>query len=166
MGEKSSTMLQFNENYFREIYLMKHYRCILVAADLIPEDDNHTIERAKVLAAQANAELYLIHVIEPLMAAGDAYAYPTLNDIQDEITDEHQQELKQEADRFGIPHNRVIIGFGDVANAINEKALELKADLIVVGTHTRHGLSVLLGSTSGSMINNAPCDMLIVRIPE
>jgi universal stress protein A len=37
-------------------------------------------------------------------------------------------------------------------------------DLIVLGSHGRHGLAVLLGSTARSVLNGAGCDVLAVRI--
>jgi universal stress protein A len=41
---------------------------------------------------------------------------------------------------------------------------EVAADLIVVGTHGRHGVGLLLGSTATSVIHGTPCDVLSVRV--
>ena len=38
------------------------------------------------------------------------------------------------------------------------------ADLIVVGSHGRHGLALLLGSTANDVLHGAPCDVLAVRL--
>jgi len=57
-----------------------------------------------------------------------------------------------------------------VVNAISTKEGILgavqahHADLIVVGSHGRHGLSLLLGSTANAVLHGAPCDVLAVRI--
>jgi len=37
-------------------------------------------------------------------------------------------------------------------------------DLIVVGSHGRHGLALVFGSTSSSVLHGASCDVLAVRI--
>ena len=37
-------------------------------------------------------------------------------------------------------------------------------DLIVVGSHGRHGLALLLGSTANDVLHGAPCDVLAVRL--
>ncbi|WP_313899138.1 universal stress protein [Leclercia adecarboxylata] len=37
-------------------------------------------------------------------------------------------------------------------------------DLIVVGSHGRHGLALLLGSTANDILHGAPCDVLAVRL--
>ena len=41
---------------------------------------------------------------------------------------------------------------------------EILADLIVVGSHGRHGLALLLGSTASGVLHGAPCDVLAVRV--
>jgi len=45
-------------------------------------------------------------------------------------------------------------------------AKEQAVDLIIIGSHGRHGLDRLLGSTARSILNDAPCDVLAVRIKE
>jgi universal stress protein A len=37
-------------------------------------------------------------------------------------------------------------------------------DLVVVGSHGRHGLSLLLGSTANGVLHGAGCDVLAVRV--
>ena len=41
---------------------------------------------------------------------------------------------------------------------------EAGADLIVVGSHGRHGLALLLGSTANGVLHGAMCDVLAVRV--
>jgi universal stress protein A len=53
---------------------------------------------------------------------------------------------------------------GAPAYDIRALAVELKADLIVVGTHGRHGLGLLLGSTANAIIHGVGCDVLAVRM--
>lgn len=43
-------------------------------------------------------------------------------------------------------------------------AKEQRCDLIVVGSHGRHGLALLLGSTANDILHGAPCDVLAVRL--
>ena len=51
---------------------------------------------------------------------------------------------------------------GEVIRAAEEEG----CDLIVVGSHERHGLALLLGSTANAILHHAPCDVLAVRIHE
>ena len=43
-------------------------------------------------------------------------------------------------------------------------AHQIAADLIVVGSHGRHGIALLLGSTANGVLHGAPCDVLAVRV--
>lgn len=53
---------------------------------------------------------------------------------------------------------------GNVKYAIAEKAEEWKADLIVMGSHGRRGLSkLMLGSVAESVLQVAPCSVEIIR---
>ncbi len=53
---------------------------------------------------------------------------------------------------------------GNVAVEITRLAEKLDADLIVVGTHGRHGVSrLVLGSVAESVIRHAPCTVMVVR---
>ena len=45
-----------------------------------------------------------------------------------------------------------------------DQAKEQTCDLIVVGSHGRHGLALLLGSTANDVLHGAPCDVLAVRL--
>ena len=47
-----------------------------------------------------------------------------------------------------------------------EEVERLKADLIIVGSHGRHGVRLLLGSTANAILHGAKCDVLAVRIPD
>ena len=49
---------------------------------------------------------------------------------------------------------------------IHTKAEEIGADLIVVGSHGRYGLALLMGSTANGVLHGATCDVLAVRVGE
>ena len=55
---------------------------------------------------------------------------------------------------------------GAPKNVIIHQAEKLKADLIIVGSHGRHGIQLLLGSTANGVIHHAHCDVLAVRIAD
>ena len=56
------------------------------------------------------------------------------------------------------------LGFGQPRQEIHQLASEQQCDLIVVGSHGRHGLALLLGSTANDLLHGAPCDVLAVRL--
>ena len=51
-----------------------------------------------------------------------------------------------------------------MAEEIHTLANEINTDLIVIGTHGRSGLKLLLGSTANSVLHSAKQDVLAVRI--
>jgi len=53
-----------------------------------------------------------------------------------------------------------------VADQILAAAREWEADVIVIGTHGRSGVSrLVLGSTAESVVRHAPCPVLVIRPP-
>lgn len=55
---------------------------------------------------------------------------------------------------------------GPTARSIVESARDSKADLIVMGTHGRHGMAhLLLGSVAERVVRIATCPVLTVRPP-
>jgi nucleotide-binding universal stress UspA family protein len=62
------------------------------------------------------------------------------------------------ADVFNIE-----VGLGDAARCIADYAAQTEADLVLAGTHGRTGLfRVLLGSVALALIDDVPCDVMIV----
>jgi nucleotide-binding universal stress UspA family protein len=66
----------------------------------------------------------------------------------------------------GIPVSHVFLE-GDPASEIVRLATETAADLIVMGTHGRSGLErLLMGSVAEKVMRNAPCSVLVVKLPK
>jgi nucleotide-binding universal stress UspA family protein len=62
-----------------------------------------------------------------------------------------------------VPANRVLVG-GSVRERIFEYAQEIKADLVVVGTHGETGLHTrLMGTSVESIVSHATCSVLAVK---
>ena len=79
------------------------------------------------------------------------------------------EEAKKTMDRVktkavGLKPVRTIVKQGDPATEILETAKKMKADLIVTGSHGRHGAQkFLLGSVSSKIVDNSPCAVLVVK---
>ena len=56
------------------------------------------------------------------------------------------------------------LAYGQPRQEIHRLAEEQQCDLIIVGSHGRHGLALLLGSTANDVLHGAPCDVLAVRL--
>jgi universal stress protein A len=143
---------------------MKNYQHILLAVDLHPECDKLTIERVANLAKSNGAEISLVHAIEHIHAYGIAQAYPAVLNFEEDMQRIAREELAKIGIQLGVPVSRQFVEFGSPKAVILEKTPEIKADLVVVGSHGRHGISLLLGSTANSVLHHAPCDVLAVRV--
>ncbi|MDA1073882.1 MAG: universal stress protein, partial [Proteobacteria bacterium] len=73
-------------------------------------------------------------------------------------------QLAEYAAEFDIARADVVVRVGAPGYEIRAAAEELGADLIVIGTHGKHGLGLLLGSTANSVLHGVPCDTLAVRV--
>lgn len=143
------------------------YQHILFATDF-SEDAMRVGERAREIARKCGARLSLIHVVEDVnISLGGGYELlPVLPDLPDEaLLQEARTALGELAQRLDVADASLW-----VVNAISTKegilgaAKDHPVDLIVVGSHGRHGLALLLGSTANAVLHGAPCDVLAVRI--
>jgi universal stress protein A len=142
---------------------MPQYKKILVAVDL-SDDSARVAERARAMSSADEVELHVIHVIEPLSFAYGGDIPMDFSGIQDEIHQQASQQLQRFGESNGISESRQYIVLGRPEVEIHAKAQEIEADLIVVGSHGRHGLSLLLGSTANGVLHGAICDVLAVRV--
>ncbi len=144
---------------------MDDYKHILVAVDL-SADAKQVISRAIDLAARYQSRVSLIHVVEPYIIDNN---YDLVTGLPDDLemlllqqardyVDQLSRELKPEI------ISRVFIEVGSVKGEIFRVTSENSVDLIVTGSHGRHGLGLLLGSTATAILHGAPCDVFVVRI--
>ena len=84
--------------------------------------------------------------------------------IQEEIQQQATQQMRRFADSFNIDgqHQHILLGKPEIE--IHSKSEELNIELIVVGSHGRHGLALLMGSTANGVLHGAGCDVLAVRV--
>lgn len=137
------------------------YKRVLFATDF---DDVgiKAAEKAKKIADENKAELYLVHIVEPI----PAYAYPGFAgfaEVEVSIREQAEKELSSLAKKIGISSQFCLIEFGSTKNEILRVAHEKNVDLIVTGSHGKHGLALLMGSTAGAIMHHADCDVLIVH---
>lgn len=134
------------------------YKHILLATDL-SETCHAMAGKVKRLLELYDAKITLVHTIEPI----PAYGYPGLADLESPVIDSATKELAKMGKKLNVPKEDQRIEFGSVKAQVLKVAEELKVDLIVIGSHGRHGLSRLLGSSTSSIIHGAECDVLTVR---
>jgi universal stress protein A len=143
---------------------MRDYTHILAAVDF-HEDVTPVIQRAQDIAARYRTRLSMIHVVEPLPVdtASEALLPPSVG-LETELYENAERKLKEIAQQMGLTNAQRYIAIGHTKREILTYAEEHRVDLIVVGSHGRHGLALLLGSTANAVLHGAPCDVLAVRI--
>lgn len=144
---------------------MSMYTRILLALDLSDESDQLATKTAE-MAKAFGAELNLIHVVEPLSFAYGGDVPMDLTTIQEQLDDHARTKLNLYAEKIGYAVNRKIIVTGHTETEIHRAAEESNTDLIIVGSHGRHGLALLLGSTANGVLHGAKCDVLAIRVKE
>ncbi len=143
---------------------MGNYRNILIAVGFIPEDDT-VIQRALLLGRQNEAKINLVHVVE---YAGYVYSsdlpLPQDFNLDRKLANTADSNLKTVAEKYRLADASLFVEFGMPKHEIVRVANEQGVDLIVLGSHGRHGLQLLLGSTPNGVLHLAGCDVLAVRI--
>ena len=142
---------------------MSAYTKIILAVDLT-EESNDVAQRALVLSQREGAQLHVVHVIEPLSLAYGGDVPMDLSSVQEQIQEQAKSHLSEFAAQLAVPAERQHLIFGRPESEIHRVAEEVGADLIVVGSHGRHGLALLLGSTANGVLHGANCDVLAVRV--
>jgi len=139
------------------------YKKILVALDL-GETSGGVLDRAQELAKGQSAELHILHAVEPLSITYGGDIPMDFSSIQNEIYEQAREQLATFCQARNIPESQRHLVIGRPESEIAATATELAVDLIVVGSHARYGLALLLGSTADGVLHHAECDVLAVRV--
>lgn len=153
---------------------------LLVAVDFSKTTDAVIAQSAR-LAQALDSKLWILHVssdetqamaYEATQFTGYSPEFTSMpGDVQlardlsaEEIKREHNELLgiSSSLRKDGIDAQAILLK-GDAAKLIIEKAAELEAEIIILGSHG-HGLlhKALLGSVSEAVLRHAPCNVMVV----
>lgn len=144
---------------------MNSYQHILVAVDLSVGSINIAL-KAQQLATMNQAKLSIIHVVEmtPFIDVNyDAVSFFN-TDIYQSLLINAETNLTRFINETNFNPQQNFLEQGDARDEIIRIAEENKVDLIVLGSHGRRGLALLLGSTANAVLHHAHCDVLAVRL--
>jgi len=147
---------------------MSTYKHILIAIDLT-DTAELVIRKAHELVVSNTTIMTVIHVIDyiPYMGFGEnALITPTYTIPNEEMIANARQPIEQILKKLGLENLEVVFQFGRAANEIVQYANDNEVDLIVLGSHGRHGVMLVLGSTANAVLHHASCDVLAVRVKE
>lgn len=146
---------------------MSTYQTILAAIDLTDEADD-VLAAAHKTAQSEQATLHAVTVMQPLQYAYSGYemagAYQMLEGLESQANRNAEAFMAEHCAPLDIaPEHRHVV-LGRAADEIKALAKTINADLIVIGSHGRHGLGLLLGSTANGVLHGSPCDILTIRV--
>lgn len=145
---------------------MAKYNQILVAIDY-SNASGQVVERAIELVDHNTGLLRLIHVVEPVIVDPGYEGMPGLYlEVEEQLRQIARDQMDRWGDRYEIDSSRRHLTFGTTKGEIFRCAEANSVDLIVIGSHGRHGVGLLLGSTANAILHGAPCDVLAVRIKD
>jgi len=121
------------------------------------------VQTAIALAKQFRATLTVISVI-PELYLTELVEMDRVR-ILDTLTTDAKKTLERiKAKATGVPSLKTVIKYGRPAEEILAAAARVKADLIVTGSHGRHGAEkFFLGSVSSKVVDHAACSVFVVK---
>ncbi|HXF82379.1 MAG TPA: universal stress protein [bacterium] len=141
-------------------------RRILVATDFSPGAEG-ALRWGRALGGAFGAEVVVLHVLDLSIAAlaglpSNLAMVPAAGELLERIRAETEQEMARLVAR--LPGVRALIREGAPRSAILDVAAEVDADLIVMGTHGRTGLThVFFGSVAEHVVRHSRVPVLTVR---
>lgn len=140
------------------------FKRILVPVDF-SDHSAKALETAIELAKSFSSEVHLLHAY-PINTAVYPYGMILTEQVEKEIREAAERQLEEwtaKATAAGVEADGLVTPTS-ASQAIFERAQELNADLIVMGTRGVSGLAhVLLGSVAERTVRLAPCPVLTVR---
>jgi nucleotide-binding universal stress UspA family protein len=133
---------------------------ILLATDGSPSCET-AVDRAIELAKENSASLTAVSVVytnDEYLALAPGIVEELIGKAKDKL-----KTIEQKGKEAGVPVN-LLVKEGEAYEAITSLAQKSNVDLIVMGSHGRHGIqSLLMGSVTGRTIGYAPCPVLVVH---
>jgi universal stress protein A len=148
---------------------MKLFDKILLPTDFSDHADE-ALRYALALAQTHAASLCLVHAYD-ILPYTLPEGMPMVDDVQmGQLREALEKQLQTAAERAragGATQVTTQLVTGSASTEIVRVAAELQADLIVMGTHGRTGLThLLIGSVTEKVVRKAPCPVLTVPLRE
>ena len=135
-------------------------KTILFPTDFSTASDA-ALPHAEALAKSSAARLLIVHVEEPPLAYGGGELYYGLPEPSSERILKMLEDVRPKDPAIPFAHR---LTMGDPAGEIVRIARDEQAEMIVLGTHGRTGMSrLLMGSVAETLVRRAPCPVLVYR---
>ncbi|PTT93603.1 universal stress protein UspA, partial [Pseudomonas sp. HMWF005] len=145
---------------------------ILAAVDLSHLEDltqglnDRILGLASRLARACGASLHLLNVSNWSVVGDAAMSVPNLSldhSLREAINDTQEEAFEALAERYGLDESHRHLLTGVPYRVIELFARQNAFDLVVLGTSYHHGLDGFIGGTAESLVNRAPCSLMMVK---
>lgn len=144
---------------------LRIYRHILYATHF-GENSESISFKVKQLADLFNAALSLIHVVEAIpLDITSEFSLPYQLDLETELLGHARKRLQEMGGKIGVSPTRCYAEIGTPKASIADLARRANVDLIVIGSHSKHGIAKFFSSTSDSVLKESLCDILTIYSP-
>jgi len=143
---------------------------------LVPVDGSHTstlgLQEAIRIAIDQRARLRIIHVVDEIVVAQNFDGFVNTGDLFDALRDAGKKTIQNAlalARKHDVKAEAALFESlgGRVSEFIVKEAKKWRADLIVMGTHGRRGVTrMVLGSDAEAILRVTPVPVLLVRSPD
>ncbi|KTF05224.1 universal stress protein UspE [marine sediment metagenome] len=144
---------------------------IIAAVNVGSEDDEHAAlnDKLTIIAndyaslLKGNVNLVNSYPSTPLNIAIEVPEFDP-DTYHDAVKNHHMKEMRSHALKYGIPDNKCVVKEGLPEKVIPQVAKTLDAELVVIGTVGRVGISAaLIGNTAEHVIDELNCDVLAIK---
>ena len=143
---------------------MAAYTHLLIAVDFTQGTDE-IMQKGVALAKALGAGISLVHVVEYAQVdLSNELVMPQELELDQELLKLAENRLHELGAKYNLGSCTHFVRQGSTKREILNIAEEENIDLIVIGSHGRSGIQLLLGSTANTVLHGAPCDVLAVRV--
>ena len=136
---------------------------ILVPTDFSDFAD-HALDYAIMLASKLGAQVHVVNALTIPELGVPELGVALSSTMMGTMVQRNQAALDKLVAARPSANFATMLRTGDPRSVILQAAKELGADLIVMGTHGRRGVTrALLGSIAEAIVRTAPCPVLTVR---
>ena len=145
---------------------MSLYNHILIAIDF-SESSEHILEKALKISQHESTRISLLHVVEylpPIDYLNDSLMNTDWVAEEQAMLGNAKDKMQQFVNKYNLKDVAQEIELGVPKLVIAQFVEQHRCDLVVLGSHGRHGFSLLLGSTANAVLHAMPCDVLTIKI--
>lgn len=138
------------------------YRTILVGLDG-SEREPEVFHAAVELARAVGAGLHVCRAVGIPVGMPEAVWSLPMAQLDAELVGDAERSLATRVASSPVPVLRAHVRMGAAADVLHDVAVEIGADLVMIGAHGYGMLERLIGTTASKIVHRMPCSTLVVR---